>query len=282
MDPINWYPGHMKKTRTLIQENLKMVDAVLEVIDARIPRSSRNPMLGELLAGKPEILVFNKCDLADPEVTNRWQAAFRREDFRSCAVESLTGRGMKELFIMLTALEDRRRRAAPGSAKARKPLRLMIVGVPNVGKSSLINRLTGKKSTRTGNKPGVTRGKQWLTLKNGMQLLDTPGILQPKLASPEVGEHLAFCGSIRDEILDLDTLGLDLIRLLSDRYPDLLKARYGLDEVPEDGLEAMEAICRKRGFIMPGKRLDYTRCARTVIDEFREGKIGRISLEEAE
>ena len=275
MEHINWYPGHMKKTRELIQENLKLVDAVLEVIDARIPRSSRNPIIDELVKGKKRILVFNKSDLADNEATKAWAEEFQRQGFLSLTTNCMSGEGTVRLLKRLENLQEEKNR---GQAR-KKPYRLMIVGVPNVGKSSLINRLTGRKSTQTGDRPGVTKGKQWLSLPGNMQLLDTPGILWPKFEDPEVGLNLAFCGSIKDEILDVASLALELISLLQREYPELLAQRYKLEELPQTPLETMEAAARKRGCILPGKKIDYERIARLVLDEFRSGKIGKITLE---
>ena len=275
IENINWYPGHMKKTREMIQENLKMVDLVIEVIDSRIPVSSRNPIIDELVKGKKRIIVLNKSDLADANEDKKWADHFVSEGDDVLMMNCMLGNGVKQLFRMLEKEQDARN----ADKIRKKPLRMMIVGVPNVGKSSLINRMTGKKSTKTGDRPGVTKGKQWLTLPNGMQLLDTPGILWPKFEDPEVGLNLAFCGSIKDEILDTATLAMELIGVLSEKYPDLLMERYKLDEICETPLETMEAIATKRGFIFPGKRIDYERTARTVLDEFRSGKIGHITLE---
>lgn len=275
MEHINWYPGHMKKTRELIQENLKLVDAVLEVIDARIPRSSRNPIIDELVNGKKRILVFNKSDLADNEATKAWAEEFQRQGFLSLTTNCMSGEGTVRLLKRLENLQEEKNR---GQAR-KKPYRLMIVGVPNVGKSSLINRLAGRKSTQTGDRPGVTKGKQWLSLPGNMQLLDTPGILWPKFEDPEVGLNLAFCGSIKDEILDVASLALELISLLQRDYPELLAQRYKLEELSQTPLETMEAAARKRGCILPGKKIDYERIARVVLDEFRSGKIGKITLE---
>lgn len=272
---INWYPGHMKKTREMIQENLKLVDAVIEVIDARIPVSSRNPIIDDLVRNKKRIVVLNKIDLADGDQTEKWKKRLTDDGVYAAAVNCSTGTGINRIFRYLDQIREERDR----ESVRKRPLRLMIVGVPNVGKSSLINKLTGRKSAKTGDRPGVTRGKQWLTLKNGMQLLDTPGILWPKFEDPDVGLNLAFCGSIRDEILDVETLCLELIKVLLKDYSQLLEARYKIDKISEDGLEAMEEIARKRGFIFPGKRIDYERTAKTVLDEFRGGKIGHITLE---
>ncbi len=307
MDPINWYPGHMKKTRELIQDNLKLVDAVIEVVDARIPASGRNPVLSEIISSRPEIIVLSKCDLADPSVTRAWQEHFRREGHSAVPVDCRTGKGIHNLFAVLTDMSAAGHRSGntetefSGSTesgrgsgavntshnsipqKSARPLRLMVAGVPNSGKSSLINRMTGRKSAKTGNVPGVTRGKQWLSLENGMQILDTPGILQPKIKDENTGLFLAFTGSIRDEITDRESLALELIRVLCRDYAGLIAERYGVETdsaaETDEALHVMEEICLKRGFILPGKRMDYARCAGTVIDEFREGKTGRITLE---
>ena len=275
MEHINWYPGHMKKTRELIQENLKLVDICVEVLDARIPVSSRNPILAELTANKIRVLVLNKSDLADEAKTAEWAEKLRQDGAYVLVTNCNTGAGSAALVKLLEKIRDEKNEGR----ERKKDLRLMIVGIPNVGKSSLINRLTGKKAAKTGNKPGVTRGKQWISLGEHMMMLDTPGILWPKFEDPKVGLNLAFCGSIKDEIMDLETLGMELIGVLSREYPDLLTARYKLDEIAETPLDNMENIARKRGFILPGKRIDYERTARTVIDEFRAGTIGRITLE---
>ena len=278
MKHINWYPGQMKKTRDLIQENLRVVDAVIEVIDARIPVSSRDPIIEDIIKEKKRVVVLNKMDLADEAATSAWAEKIRLDGHYAVAVNCSSGAGVNNIIKRLDQIQSER-----DDEKTRKrPLRIMIVGVPNVGKSTLINKLTGKKSARTGDRPGVTTGKQWLTLTNGMQLLDTPGILWPKFEDNLVGLDLAFCGSIKDEILDIETLCLEFIKaLLADGYKELLMTRYKLDEMSDDGLEAMEQIALKRGFIFPGKRIDYERTAKTVLDEFRGGKIGRITLEKA-
>jgi ribosome biogenesis GTPase A len=274
---INWYPGHMKKTRDLIRDNLKMVDAAVEVVDARIPVSSRNPIIDELLQDKIRILAFNKSDLADETATKEWIRKFKDQGISAIPLNSMTGTGIPNFMRFLQETEAERNR----DRLRHKPLRMMIVGVPNVGKSSLINRLTGSKSASTGDRPGVTRGKQWLSLENGMQLLDTPGILWPKFEDPNVGKNLAYCGSIKDEILDLPTLALELIQVLEEGYSQLLIRRYRLDGLGETSLETMEMIAINRGFILPGKWIDYERTARTLLDEFRSGAIGRITLERA-
>lgn len=277
IENINWYPGHMKKTRELIQENLKAVDVVVEIIDSRIPIASRNPIINELISGKKRIVVLGKSDLADPEENARWQEHYMAEGNRAICMDSRTGDNIKKFYRILDQMQAEFNEARSNT----RPIRLMIVGVPNVGKSSFINKLIGRKSAKTGDKPGVTRGKQWVTLENGMQLLDTPGILWPKFEDPHYGLHLAFCGSIRDEILDTQDLAFELIKVLEERYPENLMERYKLDEVADDTLTNYEAIAVKRGCIMAGKRIDYERTGRMVIDEFRAGKLGRITLERA-
>ncbi|MBR0127769.1 MAG: ribosome biogenesis GTPase YlqF [Firmicutes bacterium] len=282
IENINWYPGHMKKTRELIAENLKMVDAVIEVIDARIPVSSRNPIIDELIAGKPRVIALNKSDLADEEANRIWAEYFTKAPdsaAQTVKLNSMSGDGIKQLLKLLETMDREKKAAKQAAGQAAKPYRLMIVGVPNVGKSSLINRLTGHKSAKTGDKPGVTKGKQWLRLDNGMQLLDTPGILWPKFEDPRAGLNLAFCGSIKDEILDVPTLGMELIGVLMEKYPQMLMERYKLEELGETPLETMEAMAMKRGCIMSGKRIDYERIGKLVLDEFRSAKIGRITLE---
>lgn len=286
IENINWYPGHMKKTRELIQENLKLVDVVLELLDARIPNSSRNPIIDELILRKPRVVVLNKSDLASPACTEEWIEHYRGEGHMSIALNGATGQGVPALLKMLETFQ-REKNEVSGENKAessvvrKKFIRLMIVGVPNVGKSSLINSLLGRKAAMTGDRPGVTRGKQWLTLKNGMQLLDTPGILWPKFEDPEVGLNLAFCGAIKDETMNTADLGLELIKELREHYAKEFMERYKLTELLGSALEDMEEVAKKRGFILSGKRIDYERTGRTVLDEFRAGKLGRISLERA-
>ena len=275
IENINWYPGHMKKTRELIKENLKLADLVIELLDARIPQSSRNPVIGSLTGSKTHLTVLNKADLADSDANSAWEKKLSENGDFVFSMNSNSGEGVKGLFKVLEKIQ-----AEKNEGRERKRiLRMMIVGIPNVGKSSLINRMTGRKAAKTGDKPGVTRGKQWLTLSNGMMLLDTPGILWPKFEDQTVALNLAFCGSIKDEIMDVTDLGLELIKRLSDVAPQLLCARYKLEGLEETPVQTMEAIALKRGFIMSGKRIDYERTAKTVLDEFRSAAIGRISLE---
>ena len=274
---INWYPGHMKKTRELIKENLKLVDLVVEVLDARIPMASRNPVIGDLIGSKSRLTVLNKADLADPGQNIVWEKKLAQNGDFVISANCNSGEGVKKILRELELIQEKKNE----DRERKKNLRMMIVGIPNVGKSSLINHLTGKRSAKTGDKPGVTRGKQWLTLQNGMMLLDTPGILWPKFEDQQVALDLAFCGSIKDEIMDVSELGLELIAKLMKVSPDLLCARYKLDAPEETPLLTMEAIAAKRGFILPGKRIDYERTAKTVLDEFRSAVIGRITLETA-
>lgn len=275
LENINWYPGHMKKTRELIQENLKAVDLVIEIIDSRIPLSSRNPIIDELVGNKRRIIVLGKSDLADEKASAIWREHFEKQGNRAISLNLQSGENIKQLLKLLEQEEAKRNEVK----SFKRPLRMMIVGVPNVGKSSLINRLIGKRSTKTGDRPGVTKGKQWVTLSNGMQLLDTPGILWPKFEDPSVGLALAFCGSIKDDILGVQDLAFELIKLLEREYPQNLMDRYKLDSISEETIENMDAIAMKRGFILSGKRIDYERTGRTVLDEFRGGKLGRITLE---
>ncbi|QEK12291.1 ribosome biogenesis GTPase YlqF [Crassaminicella thermophila] len=279
MQQINWYPGHMKKTKELIQKNLKLVDVVIELLDARVPISSRNPQIDEIVVNKPRIIVLNKSDLANPNDTNKWIKYFKKLGVNAIAINSLSGTGLDKLMseIHSAVKEKMDERIKKGLRK--RPVRAMIVGIPNVGKSSIINRLTGKKSAKTGDKPGVTRGKQWVRLKGNIELLDTPGILWPKFEDQNVGLKLAFTGSIKDEILDIETIALRLIEYLCEKYPTYMKQRYKLSNIEDDGLKNMDNIAKNRGCIISGGRIDYTRVANVVIDEFRSGKIGKITLE---
>lgn len=277
---INWYPGHMAKTRRLIDENLKLIDVVVEILDARVPVSSRNPDFDTLFAAKPRVVVMNKFDLADERATAAWEKWYRDNGTRVLLSNSLNGKGVDRLAgeVKLAIADKLARDAARGVTKA---VRLMVVGIPNVGKSSLINRLAGRASAKTGDRPGVTRGKQWIRLKNGMELLDTPGILWPKFEDQRTGMHLAFIGSIRDEIMDVETLACHLLEYLRDHYAPLLVQRYKLDgDISAlEGYELLEYIGKKRGFVVSGGEIDTYRAANVILDEFRAAKIGRVTLE---
>ena len=276
---INWYPGHMKKTKDLVRNNLKLVDVVVELLDARIPYSSRNPDIDKFVGTKPRVVVLNKSDMADPNKLNQWVDYYKKRGIKAIPVDTLKGKGVNNIIQECKNETKEMMENLVRKGRIERPIRIMIVGVPNVGKSSLINKLTGRKSTQTGDKPGVTKGKQWVRLKGNLELLDTPGILWPKFEDEEVALKLAFSRAIKDEVLDIDTLGLRLIEKLMEIEPEKLKTRYKLDELGETPLETMEMIGRKRGFLFSKNELDYTRIATTVLNEFREGKIGRISLE---
>ena len=277
---INWYPGHMKKTKELVQNNLKMVDVVIELLDARIPYSSKNPQIDEIVGNKPIVVVLNKSDLANPANLSKWVNYYAKRGIKAIPVATIKGNGVNKIVEECKNVTKEMMDNLKAKGRQERAIRLMIVGIPNVGKSTLINKLTGRKSTVTGDKPGVTKCKQWVRLKGNLELLDTPGILWPKFEDQEVALNLAFSRAIKDEILDIDTLGLKFIEKLMEIEPEKLKARYKLEELGETPLETMEMIGRKRGFILGRQELDYTRIAQTVLNEYREGKIGQISLEE--
>lgn len=277
---INWYPGHMKKTKELVQNNLKMVDVVIELLDARIPYSSKNPQIDEIVGNKPRVVVLNKSDLANPANLSKWVNYYAKRGIKAIPVVTIKGNGVNKIVEECKNVTKEMMDNLKAKGRQERAIRLMIVGIPNVGKSTLINKLTGRKSTVTGDKPGVTKCKQWVRLKGNLELLDTPGILWPKFEDQEVALNLAFSRAIKDEILDIDTLGLKFIEKLMEIEPEKLKARYKLEELGETPLETMEMIGRKRGFILGRQELDYTRIAQTVLNEYREGKIGQISLEE--
>lgn len=275
---ISWYPGHMKKTRELMRESLKIVDASIELLDARIPVSSRNPVIDEILSSnenKYRIILLNKSDLADSQINILWQEQLTKNGAKVFLTDSSSGRGLRPLLEYLKNIECERNKIA----RVKRALRIMIIGIPNVGKSTLINQLAERKGAKTGDRPSVTRGKQWITLKNKMQLLDTPGILWPKFEDPRVGLKLAFCGAIKDEIMDIADLSFELIKELKLVAPEAVVNRYGIEADMEDPLTVIEAIAAKRGFLMGGGRIDYERTARCIIMEFRSGQLGRISLE---
>ncbi|WP_418572541.1 ribosome biogenesis GTPase YlqF [Intestinibacter bartlettii] len=276
---INWYPGHMKKTKEMVQNNLKLVDVVIELLDARIPLSSKNPEIDKLAHNKPRVVVLNKSDLSDRAKLNKWISYYQSKGIKAIPVDTLKGSGVNKIVEECKNVTKEKMDALKEKGRKERAIRVMIVGVPNVGKSSLINKLTGRKSTQTGDRPGVTKGKQWVRLKGNLELLDTPGILWPKFEDQKIALNLAFTRAIKDEILDIDTLGLKFIEKMSDIEPEKLKARYKLDSLGQEPLETMEMIGRKRGFILGRNELDYTRIAKTVLNEFREGKLGQITLE---
>lgn len=279
---IQWFPGHMTKTKRLIAENLKLVDMVLEITDARIPQSSRNPELDKWVEAKPRMLLLNKSDTADPEVTRRWLAYYKAQGIPAIACDCKSGTGVN---LFLPALKEAlkellARREAKGMAG--RMTRVMVVGVPNVGKSSFINRMAGGKRAKVEDRPGVTRGKQWVSLTSDIDLLDMPGVLWPKFEDPLVGERLAFTGAVKDDVLDMELLAARLLQNLSGLYKERLIERFKLspEEVAtENGLFLLEAVGKKRGMLISGGEVNLERAAITVIDEYRGGKLGRISLE---
>ena len=279
---IQWYPGHMTKTRRQIEADLKQVDAVCEIVDARIPISSRNPDIDSICGSKPRIIVLNRMDLADPNGTRRWAEYFRGRGMAVVATDCKSRKGIGEFQPAVRSVlkEKIERNAAKGM---NRPLRIMVVGIPNVGKSTLINQISGRKGAKAENRPGVTRGKQWVTVDNGLLLLDTPGILWPKFEDPNVGLMLAYTGAVKETVIDLEDLASRLMGLLWKRYPDAVKERYKI-EMPENapGYELLEEAGRKRGFLMARGQINTERMAKVLLDEYRSGKLGRFTLEEPE
>ncbi|WP_283699791.1 ribosome biogenesis GTPase YlqF [Clostridium perfringens] len=276
---INWFPGHMVKTKREIQNNLKLVDAVIEIRDARIPKSSKNPDIDTLCAGKPRVILLNKSDLTDPKVTKAWKESLTNDETIVLEVNALKGEGLNAIKPALLKLlkEKHDRLKAKGLAKI--TTRAMVVGIPNVGKSTFINKMAKNNIAKTGDRPGVTKNKQWIKTKLGIELMDTPGVLWPKFEDEIVGLNLAFTGAIKDEIMDTEELALKLVERLQATNPEELMTRYKLTELHENPLDNLDAIARKRGAIMSGNQIDYNRIAGIILDEFRGGKIGKISLE---
>ena len=276
---VQWFPGHMAKARRMMLESVKLVDVVCEIADARIPISSRNPELDGLLAGRPRLLVLNRTDLADPAVTKLWSAEFRAGGVPVLETDARSGRGVSGFLPAVRSLLADRIAALEAKGQGGRPIRAMVVGVPNVGKSTFINKLAGRKAAIASDRPGVTRGKQWISV-GGLQLLDTPGLLWPKLDGENVGEHLAFTGAVKDQILDVEALAAHLMKWLAERYTALLTARYKIEaDADAPGWELLERAARKRGFLISGGEVDTERMSNILLDEFRGGVIGRISLE---
>lgn len=277
---LQWYPGHMAKTRRLIEDNLKMIDVVVEILDARIPFSGRNPNFDDIIKSKPRLLVMNKADLADAERTRLWIDWYKARGIRVIPISCTTGQGINTVLSEARALVADKIERDLERGRTRT-LKLMMVGIPNVGKSSLINRLLGKASTKTGDKPGVTRGKQWLRIKGDAELLDTPGILPPKFDDQSVAQRLAFTGAIKDEIINRELLAYSLCDYLRDEYPNEVIERYKIKEdiTGLEGYEVLELIGRRRGFVISGGEVDMERAANVVLDELRSATIGKITLE---
>jgi len=281
---IQWFPGHMAKTRRMMKEMLPQVDAVIEILDARIPVSSKNPELYKIVGNKPVLTLFSKSALADPNATARWKAQYEKEGKHCLFIDSTSGAGISSIPDEIRKLLAAKIERFESKGMIGRPLRVMIAGIPNVGKSSLINRLAGGKRTKVEDRPGVTRDKQWITTKYGLELLDTPGVLWPKFEDQTVGENLAVTGAIRDEILDAERMAVILCGRLRKKYPDLLSARYKLGDMAQYqdliDYDLFELIGRKRGFLVSGGEVNTERTAVMLLDEFRGGKIGRITLEE--
>ncbi|UOO38771.1 ribosome biogenesis GTPase YlqF [Oscillospiraceae bacterium CM] len=279
---IQWFPGHMTKARRMIADNLKLVDAVCEIVDARIPYASRNPDLDSIAGAKPRLLILNRIDQADPAVTKRWAAAYRSAGLSVLETDSKNGKGTAGFPDAVRRLLKDKIEAYAAKGQAGRTIRLMIVGIPNVGKSSFINRVAGRKAAEASDRPGVTRGKQWITLGPGLELLDTPGILWPKFDSQTVAENLAFTGAVKDRILDREALASRLLLRLRDVCPEKLAERYKIDISSDDGVALLTAAAKKRGFLLPGGLVDTERMAVILLDEFRGGRLGRVSLERPE
>ena len=276
---IQWYPGHMTKTRRQIEADLKQVDAVCELLDARIPIASRNPDIDSICGNKPRIVILNRMDLADPAATKRWIAYFKERGIAAIATDCKSRKGISDFQPAVRSVmkEKIERNAAKGM---NRPMRVMIVGIPNVGKSTLINQISGRKGAKAENRPGVTRGKQWVTVDNSLLLLDTPGILWPKFEDPNVGMKLAYTGAVKENVIDIEELACYLMELLCKHYPQVLQDRYNIVPDPEiPGYELMEQAGRKRGYLLARGEINTERMAKVLLDEYRSGKLGRFTLE---
>ena len=277
---IQWFPGHMTKAQRMIEENLKLVDAVCEILDARIPRSSRNPDIDRLAGDKPRLVILNRIDLADPNVTARWKKYFEARGLAILETDARTGKGVSGFAPAVRRLLADKIREYEAKGQVGRPLRVMILGIPNVGKSTFINKVAGRKAAIAGDKPGVTRGKQWINIDAGLDLLDTPGILWPKFDSQEVGEMLAITNAIKADVLDKETLAANFMLRLRQMYPQAIRDRYKFDPDPGmNGFELLEQAAKKRGFLVSRGEYDIERMANTLLGEYHEGKLGRLSLE---
>ena len=278
---IQWFPGHMTKAQRMIEENIKQVDAVCEILDARIPRSSRNPDIDRLAAGKPRLIILNRVDLADPAMTAKWKKYFESQGMAILETDAKSGRGVGGFAAAVRRLLSDKLREYEAKGQVGRTLRVMILGIPNVGKSTFINKVAGRKAAIAGDKPGVTRGKQWINIGSGLDLLDTPGILWPKFDSQEVGEMLAITNAIKADVLDKETLGANFMLRLRAMYPDALRERYKFEPDPgANGFELLEAAAKKRGFLVSKGEYDIERMANTLLGEYHDGKLGRLTLEQ--
>ena len=277
---IQWFPGHMTKAQRMIEENLKMVDAVCEILDARIPRSSRNPDIDRLAGDKPRLVILNRIDLADPAITARWRKYFEAQGLAILETDARTGKGVNGFAPAIRRLLADKIREYEAKGQVGRPLRIMILGIPNVGKSTFINKVAGRKAAIAGDKPGVTRGKQWINIDAGLDLLDTPGILWPRFDSQEVGEMLAITNAIKADVLDKETLAANFMLRLRQMYPQAIVDRYKFQPDPEmNGFELLEQAAKKRGFLVSRGEYDIERMANTLLGEYHDGKLGRLSLE---
>jgi len=277
---IQWFPGHMTKAQRMIEDNIKMVDAVCEIVDARIPYSSRNPDIDRLSGDKPRLMILNRTDLADPKVTQRWKKYYQSMGFSVLETDAKSGKGVNGFVPAVRELLSDKLKEYESKGQIGRTLRVMILGIPNVGKSTFINKVAGRKAAVAGDKPGVTRGKQWINIDSGLDLLDTPGILWPKFDSQEVGEMLAITNAIKADVLDKETLGANFMLRLREYYPGALKERYKFDPDPDaNGFELLEQAAKKRGFLVSKGEYDIERMANTLLNEYHEGKLGRLSLE---
>ena len=276
---IQWFPGHMAKTRRKIKEILPLIDAVAEVVDARIPLSSRNPEIKELIEDKPHIILLNKCDMADKTVTDKWISHYKSQGSFAIAIDCKSGKGLSSFKDTVKTALAHKLEAYAQKGMVGKPLRVMVVGIPNVGKSSFINRVAGKARAKVENRPGVTRGNQWFTIDKQLELLDTPGVLWPKFEDQTVGERLAFTGAVKDRVLDVELLAVRLLEVLVDNYPQLLTARYGELDFSLEPYDLLCQIGKKRGMVIRGGETDTERAANMLLEEYRNCKIGLISLE---
>lgn len=277
---VQWFPGHMARTRRQIKESLSLVDAVVEIVDARVPVSSRNPELPELIGQKPLMVILNKCDLADENATCRRISELGKQGVTAIAVDCRSGKGLNAFAPTVRRVLSDKIEANAQKGMAGKPLRLMVVGIPNTGKSSFINRMAGKNKAKVADKPGVTRQNQWFSIGSGIELLDTPGVLWPKFDDPDVGLRLAFIGSVKDTILDIELIAARFLTIMNENYPERIKERYKLEFPPEiEEFERLEMLARKRGMLISGGEPDTERAAVMLLDEYRAGKLGRITLD---
>lgn len=277
---IQWFPGHMTRAQRMIEENIRLVDAVCEILDARIPASSRNPDIDRLAAGKPRLVILNRTDLADPAATARWRKWFQAQGIAILETDARTGKGVSGFVPAVRELLKDKLADYAAKGQSGRPLRVMILGIPNVGKSTFINKVAGRKAAVAGDKPGVTRGRQWINIDAGLDLLDTPGILWPKFDSQEVGEMLAITNAIKADVLDKETLGANFMLRLRENYPDALRERYKIEPDPAlNGFELLEQAAKKRGFLVSRGEYDIERMANTLLKEYHEGKLGRLTLE---